>query len=209
MTSRRTQIGAFALILLVIAAVAAALIYIASYNGLVSGRNEVTANYQNVLAAYDKFYTNTQLSTQVAKYSVNAQLQLVEITTALRTGNSVNGSGVNINSQVGNLNKIDKLATQFMLTYVAEAYPKIDVSQLTELNGVMESGLTQINHERIIFSNSVAAYNTNLESIPTTWLVGAFHWNFTRLQGYTPTEIHLPEQLANATSLGLNLPGGK
>jgi hypothetical protein len=193
-------IALLAVIVIVIALAGFGITYVTTYNSMVASRNQVRADYSFVLAAYDRFDSNVLLSKQVAQYSVKSQVNLVEIATALREGGSLNTSSstYSLNQQVGQIQKLDGITTQFLLTYTAEAYPKLDITSLTALQATIESGLRVVNDARNTYSQDVQQYNTNIQSIPAGWFDQTFGWNFNTLQSYTSNPI-TPESLANQT----------
>ena len=165
--------------------------YFGLYNDIITARNDATLKWSEVLSAYEQNFVNVAQSAQVAKFSVNAQLNLTLMYAALREGHDIDATNPDkMNEAVATL---DETAALFMIAVRQEAVPQLDTTQLTELNAVIESTLRVVRETRDNFSTAVTEYNNIIQTFPGVWFNDTF-WHFKPLKTFQPKVDHPPEE---------------
>jgi hypothetical protein len=166
-----------------------------TYNSAITARNSVDAAWRKVLSAYEENFVSVAQHAQVANFSVHAQINMTLMYAAIREGKGITTADADkMNHDVATL---DTTAAMFFIAVRQEAVPKLDTTQLTELNAAIENTLRVVKHERDAFTDAVMVYNNIIQTIPGVWFNSWFSWGFKSLQGFTPKIEHPPEANIN------------
>ena len=178
-------IGAGALVGIVVAAVAAILVFwaIGAYNGLVTARNR----YKNAFAQIDvqlkRRYDLIPNLVESVKGYLKHEAQTLEAVIAAR--GAAMGANQNAAAQPGDPNAMRQLAgaegalsgALGRLAVVCEAYPELKANQnVLALQEELTSTENKIGFARQSFNDATTLYNTKRETFPTNIIAGMFNF---------------------------------
>lgn len=158
-----------------------------SYNGLVSGENEVERSWANVQSAYQQRLDTLPKFAKTAKLSAEFQIALQQRYVAAR--NSLNTA-----AEAGDPAELESVANaQFdglrsFLTIQVEAVPEAKTEQLTELNSQIESVERVIKHERDAYNQSVKNYKDKARKFPGSITAGMFGFDANKFKPFQASQ---------------------
>jgi len=147
-----------------------------TYNGMVTSSNNIDKTWQDVQAAYQRRLDVIPRIAEVAKFSVDKQIELQKTYASLR-------EGITNASTPTDIEKVNQQVSTFYLNARAEAVPTLNTTQLTELNSSIDNVERVINNERKVFNTAVLTYNNKVKTFPGNIVAGWF--NFESKEGFT------------------------
>lgn len=148
-----------------------------SYNGLVGAENNVEKTWANVQTAYQQRLDTLPKFAQVAKLSVQFQIELQERYVAARNRIQVVGGATDpealqkaVDEDIAAL----MVGMRSLINLQVEATPEAKTEQLTELNVQIESVERVIKHERDAYNDAVKTYKDRGRKFPGSITVGMF-----------------------------------
>ncbi len=138
---------------------------IGTYNGLVSANNAVSKTWGDVQAAYQRRYDTIPKFAEVAKLSMDTQVKLKTDWAKLREGYSAA-------TTPDDINKLNQQASMIYANFRTEVDPKLDTTQLTELNAGIDNAERVINNERKAYNTSIQTYNNKVQQFPGSIVAG-------------------------------------
>ncbi len=160
-----------------------------TYNGMVTADNTISKTWEDVQAAYQRRLDVIPRIAEVAKFSVESQVNLNTEVARLR-------EGIESATTPTDMEQVNQQISTIYVNARAEAVPTLDTTQLTELNASIDNVERVINNERKAFNTSVLAYNNKVRTFPGNIVAGWF--------GFEPKEGFVAEAGAeNAPDLNL------
>lgn len=153
--------------------VISALVFVGIRNDIIGANNQVTNSWADVQSVYQRRLDVFPKMAEVAKFSIKTQVELNTVVPALREGYKSSATPKDIE-------KVDGRTAQILVNARAEAVPTLNTTQLTELNGVIDSIERAINHQRDAFNSSVRNYNNKIMMWPGSWVAST--------SGFAPKE---------------------
>ena len=147
-----------------------------TYNGMVMAGNTIDKTWQDVQAAYQRRYDTVPKFAEVAKLSMDTQTKIKTDWARLREGY---GTATTPDA----INKLNQQASLIYANFRTEVDPKLDTTQLTELNAGIDNAERVINNERKVFNSAILTYNNKVKTFPGNVVAGWF--GFEAKTGFT------------------------
>ena len=179
-TSSKYVIGITCIVLLIL--LIFGLCIVGAGNDLVLKDNNCDKSWDNVESAYQRRLDTIPKFAEVAKFSVEFQLNLSIKYAEARNKLSQAGNSGNA-EQLQNIANTEMQGLTIMIQQ--EAVPEAKLDQLTELNSMIDSAERVILHERDAFNQAVMEYNNARETFPNSFFISLMNWNYEEREGFT------------------------
>jgi LemA protein len=159
-----------AVIIIVVIVVLIALFVVASYNGMVRGRNKVDESWSGIDVQLKRRHDLIPNLVETVKGYATHEREVFQAVTDARTRAMSASTPAAAGAAEGILGQaIGRLFA------VAEAYPDLKASQnFLELQGTLNQLESEIAASRRIYNSNVQSYNTRIQSFPGVTLAGPF-----------------------------------
>ena len=158
------------IIVIVVIVVVLALLVVASYNGMVRGRNKVDESWSGIDVQLKRRHDLIPNLVETVKGYATHEREVFQAVTDARTRAMSASTPAAAGAAEGILGQaIGRLFA------VAEAYPDLKASQnFLELQGTLNQLESEIAASRRIYNSNVQSYNTRIQSFPGVVLAGPF-----------------------------------
>jgi LemA protein len=159
-----------AVIIIVVIVVILALFLVATYNGMVKGRNKVDESWSGIDVQLKRRHDLVPNLVETVKGYATHEREVFQAVTDART----RAMSASTPAQAGAAEGILGQAIGRLFA-VAEAYPDLKASQnFLELQGTLGQLESEIAASRRIYNSNVQSYNTRIQSFPGVVLAGSF-----------------------------------
>jgi LemA protein len=159
-----------AVIIIVVIVVILALFLIATYNGMVKGRNKVDESWSGIDVQLKRRHDLVPNLVETVKGYATHEREVFQAVTDART----RAMSASTPAQAGAAEGILGQAIGRLFA-VAEAYPDLKASQnFLELQGTLGQLESEIAASRRIYNSNVQSYNTRIQSFPGVVIAGSF-----------------------------------
>ncbi len=148
-----------------------AIIFVSSYNGLVSKREKVEENFSNISVYLQRRADLIpNLVNTVKGYSDYEQSTLTAVTKARNAFQNADS----VNEQIEASNRLES-ALDIWVNAVTEAYPELKANtQFTALTDELSGSENRISTARKDYNESAREYNSNIKKFPKNIIAGIF-----------------------------------
>ncbi len=160
------------------------ILFISSYNGLVSKQAAVEEKWSNIEVMLQKRADNIPQLVEIVKdYTDYEQSTLTKVTEARTAYQNAN----NINDKIEAYERMES-ATRIWVNAVSEAYPDLKANtQFTALADTVTSNENEISYARKQYNEVVKEYNTSIRKFPRNIIAGMFgfeSYNYFEMSDY-------------------------
>ncbi len=147
------------------------ILFISSYNGLVSKQATVEEKWSNIEVMLQKRADNIPQLVEIVKDYTNYEQKTLTAVTEARTAYQ---NANNINDKIEAYEQMES-ATRIWVNAVSEAYPDLKANtQFTALADTVTSNENEISYARKLYNEAVKDYNTSIKKFPRNIVAGMF-----------------------------------